>query len=96
MAITGAPWSKQFDVGVVHASPLQRAQETTKPWIPSCGEPYEYQNSRMLAALFAARDAAGGKNAFAVSHQLSIWKSRRAIEGVSYSEPARHLLAGKK
>ena len=172
MAKTVAEWSKQFEVGAVLASPLQRAEETakplaavhdlsiitndnlieaanifegkkfemgsgvlrhpkswrylTKPWVPSWGEPYEEQVSRMLAALFAARDAAGGKDAFAVSHQLPIWILRRAvegrpmlhdprkrectlasvtsfhldsqgmIEGVSYSEPARHLLPGKK
>ncbi len=172
MAETVAKWSKQFDVGAVFASPLQRAEETakplaaahnlsiitndnlieaanifegkkfemgsgvlrhpkswrylTKPWIPSWGEPYDQQVSRMLAALFAARDAAGGKDAFAVSHQLPIWILRRAIEGrsmihdprkrectlasvtsfhlnsdgeiegVSYSEPAIHLLPRKK
>ncbi len=80
----------------------------------------------MLAALFAARDAAGGKDAFAVSHQLPIWILRQAVEGrrlmhdprkrqctlasvtsfhldsdgaiagVSYSEPALHLLPVKK
>ena len=172
MAKTVAEWSKQFEVGAVLASPLQRAEETakplaavhdlsiitndnlieaanifegkkfemgsgvlrhpkswrylTKPWVPSWGEPYEEQVSRMLAALFAARDAAGGKDAFAVSHQLPIWILRRAVEGrpmlhdprkrectlasvtsfhldsqgmiedVSYSEPARKLLPGKK
>ena len=172
MAKTVAEWSKQFEVGAVLASPLQRAFDTakplaaahdlsiitndnlieaanifegkkfemgsgvlshpkswrylTKPWVPSWGEPYADQVSRMLAALFAARDAAGGKDAFAVSHQLPIWILRRGvegrpmlhdprkrectlasvtsfhldsqgmIEGVSYSEPARHLLPGKK
>ncbi len=175
MATNIAEWSKQFNVGAVFASPLQRAQETarplaevhglsiitndnlieaanifegkkfemgsgvlrhpsswrhlTRPWIPSWGEPYEEQVSRMLAALFAARDAAEGLDAFAVSHQLPIWILRSAvegrrmlhdprkrqctlasvtsfhldsagdIEGVSYSEPARHLLPvlpGKK
>ena len=172
MARTVAEWSKQFDVGAVLASPLQRAQETatpiakahnlsiitnenlieasnvfegekfemgsgvlrhpkswrhlTRPWIPSWGEPYEEQVARMLAALFAARDAAAGKDAFAISHQLPIWILRSAvegrrmmhdprkrectlasvtsfhldadgdIEGVSYSEPARHLLPEKK
>jgi len=79
-----------------------------------------------LRALFAARDAANGRDAFAVSHQLPIWILRSAvegrrmmhdprkrectlasvtsfhldsagdIEGVSYSEPARHLLPVKK
>ena len=76
----------------------------------------------MLKALFAARDAAGGKDGICVSHQLPIWILRSAVEGrrllhdprkrectlasvtsfeldnegmvsgVSYSEPARHLL----
>ena len=35
----------------------------------------------MLAALFAARDAAGGKDALCVSHQLPIWILRSAVEG---------------
>lgn len=172
MAQTVAEWSKQFDLGAVFASPLQRAQETarplavahnleivtnenlieaanvfegkkfemgsgvlrhpkswrylTRPWVPSWGEPYEQQVERMLAALFAARDAANGRDAFAISHQLPIWILRSAvegrrmmhdprkrectlasvtsfhldsngdIEGVSYSEPARHLLPEKK
>jgi len=172
MARTVAEWSKQFDLGAVLASPLQRAQETarpvaeahslpvttdpnlieatnifegkkfemgsgvlghpkswrhlTRPWIPSWGEPYEQQVERMLAALFAARDAAAGKDAFAISHQLPIWILRSAvegrrmmhdprkrectlasvtsfhldaagdIEGVSYAEPAGHLLSEKK
>lgn len=52
----------------------------TKPWVPSWGEPYAEQITRMLAALFAARDAAQGKDAFAVSHQLPIWILRSAVE----------------
>lgn len=172
MALTVADWSKQFEVGAVLASPLQRAQETalplamthnlsittdenlieatnifegqkfemgsgvlrhpkswrhlTRPWIPSWGEPYEEQVKRMLAALFSARDAANGQDAFAVSHQLPIWILRSAVEGrrmmhdprkrqcslasvtsfhldshgdvrgVSYFEPARHLLSEKR
>ena len=53
----------------------------TKPWVPSWGEPYEEQVERMLGALFAARDAAAGKDAFCVSHQLPIWILRSAVEG---------------
>jgi broad specificity phosphatase PhoE len=79
----------------------------------------------MLAAVFAARDAANGKDALVVSHQLPIWILRSAVEGrrllhdprkrictlasvttlhlddegmingVSYSEPAKHLLPTK-
>ena len=84
---------------------------------------YEQLINRMLKGLFAARDAAAGKDAICVSHQLPIWILRSSIEGrrlihdprkrqctlasvtsfrldndgmiesVSYSEPAKHLLA---
>jgi broad specificity phosphatase PhoE len=96
------------------------------PWRPSWGEPYDQIIDRMLKALFSARDAAGGKDAICVSHQLPIWILRSAVEGrrllhdprkrecslasvtsfeldsdgmvngVSYSEPAQHLLPIKK
>ena len=127
MAATLGDWSKQIDLGALHVSPLQRAQETAapiaaahnikittderlieaanvfegkpfgigdgvlkhpsawkhlwNPWKPSWGEPYEEQINRMLAAVFAARDAAKGKDAIVVSHQLPIWILRSAIEG---------------
>ena len=127
MAQTVAEWSKQFDIGALHVSPLERAQETAAPvsaahkvaittdpqlieaanifegkkfelgsgvlrhprmWRhlynpakPSWGEPYEEQTARMLKAVFAARDAAKGKDAWIVSHQLPIWIVRSAIEG---------------
>ena len=128
MAQVIADWSKSIDLGALHASPLQRAQETAapiarahslnittdeklieaanifegkkfelgsgvlrhpsswkhliNPWKPSWGEPYEEQISRMLAAVFQARDAAQGKDAIVVSHQLPIWILRSAIEGL--------------
>jgi broad specificity phosphatase PhoE len=172
MAATLGQWSKSIDLGALHVSPLQRAQETAapiaaahnmaittderlieaanifegksfefgsgvlkhpsswrhlyNPWKPSWGEPYVEQINRMLAAVFAAKDAANGKDAICVSHQLPIWILRSAIEnrrllhdprkrectlasvtsvhfdgegvisGISYSEPARHLLPKKK
>ena len=172
MAETLGEWSKSINLGALHVSPLQRAQETAapiarahgieittderlieaanifegksfelgsgvlkhpsswrhlyNPWKPSWGEPYEEQINRMLAAIFAARKAANGKDAIVVSHQLPIWILRSAIEGrsllhdprkrictlasvtsihfddegvisgLSYSEPARHLLPEKK
>lgn len=171
MAATLGEWSKSIDLGALHVSPLQRAQETAapiaaahkiaittderlieaanifegksfelgsgvlkhpsswrhlyNPWKPSWGEPYVEQINRMLAAVFAAKDAANGKDAICVSHQLPIWILRSAIEnrrlfhdprkrectlasvtsvhfdsdgvisGISYSEPARHLLPKK-
>ena len=172
MAETLGAWSKSINLGALHVSPLQRAQETAapiarahgieittderlieaanifegksfelgsgvlkhpsswrhlyNPWKPSWGEPYEEQINRMLAAVFAARKAANGKDAIVVSHQLPIWILRSAIEGrsmlhdprkrictlasvtsihfddegvisgLSYSEPAGHLLPEKK
>mgnify|MGYP000493996831 FL=1 len=172
MAQALGEWSKSVDLGALHVSPLQRAQETAapiarahgieittddrlieaanvfegksfelgsgvlkhpaswrhlyNPWKPSWGEPYEEQINRMLAAIFAARKAANGKDAIVVSHQLPIWILRSAIEGrsllhdprkrictlasvtsihfddegvisgLSYSEPAGHLLPEKK
>lgn len=171
MAEVIAQWSKNLNLGAIHTSPLQRAQETAapiikahnlqlttdenlieasnifegkkfelgsgvlkhpkswlylyNPWRPSWGEPYDQIINRMLKALFAARDAAVGKDAICVSHQLPIWILRSAVEGrrllhdprkrectlasvtsfeldnegmvsgVSYSEPARHLLPQK-
>ncbi len=172
-AMAGAlgQWSTSIDLGALHVSPLQRAQETAapiaaahnlsittdehlieaanifegkafgvgdgvlrhpaawrylwNPWRPSWGEPYEEQVTRMLAAVFAARDAAQGKDAICISHQLPIWILRSVIEnrrllhdprkrecslasvtsvhlddeglisGLTYSEPARHLLPKK-
>ena len=172
MAQVVAQWSKNLNLGAIHSSPLQRAQETVapiidnhrlqlttdknlieagnifegkkfelgsgvlkhpkswrylyNPWRPSWGEPYDQIINRMLKALFSARDAAGGKDAMCVSHQLPIWILRSAVEGrrllhdprkrecslasvtsfeldsdgmvtgVSYSEPAQHLLPIKK
>jgi broad specificity phosphatase PhoE len=171
MAQTLGDWSRTIDLGALHVSPLQRAQDTAapiaaahkiaittderlieaanvfegkpfgvgdgvlkhpsswrhlwNPWKPSWGEPYDQQINRMLAAVFAARDAANGKDAIVVSHQLPIWILRSAIEnrrllhdprrrecslasvtsihfdgegfisGLTYSEPARHLLPKK-
>ena len=127
MAQAVAEWSQDLNLGAIHASPLQRAQETASPiaakhkleinaderlieagnifegkkfelgsgvlrhpaswWHlrnpakPSWGEPYSEQIERMLAAIFSARDAANGKDALVVSHQLPIWILRSAVEG---------------
>jgi len=127
MAAVIAQWSKNLNLGAIHASPLQRAQETVapiikahdlqlttdknliearnifegkkfelgsgvlkhpkswrylyNPWRPSWGEPYDQIITRMLKALFSARNSAGGKDAVCVSHQLPIWILRSAVEG---------------
>jgi len=172
MAEAVAKWSKDLSLGAIHASPLERAQQTAapiakehglkintddrlieaanifegkpfgvgdgvlkrpsawrhlwNPWRPSWGEPYIEQIERMKAAVEHARLLAEGKDALVVSHQLPIWILRSSIEGrpflhdprkrqcslasvtslhfdasgkvvgLSYSEPARHLLPEKK
>ncbi|GAA1970011.1 histidine phosphatase family protein [Kitasatospora viridis] len=52
----------------------------TNPFRPSWGEPYIDLAVRMMAALAAARDAARGHEAVAVSHQSPIWIARSFAE----------------
>lgn len=135
MAQTIGEWSKGINLGALHVSPLQRAQETAapiakahsmaittderlieagnifegkafdvdlrvlkhpsswrhlyNPWKPSWGEPYVEIVNRMLAAVFAAHEAAQGKDAICVSHQLPIWILRSFIEGRSFLHDPR-------
>ena len=72
---------KSFELGSGVLKHPSSWRHLTRPWVPSWGEPYEEQVSRMLGALFAARDAALGKDAICVSHQLPIWILRSAVEG---------------
>lgn len=51
------------------------------PFKPSWGEPYAEVATRMRAAVQAARDAARGREAVCVSHQLPIWVLRLSYEG---------------
>ena len=51
------------------------------PFRPSWGEPYRDVAARMLAAMESAREAAAGREAVCVTHQLPIWVTRRAAEG---------------
>ena len=50
------------------------------PFRPSWGEPYTEVVARMREAIAQAREAARGKEAICVSHQLPIWVSRLAAE----------------
>ena len=52
------------------------------PFKPSWGEPSSVVAARVLAACAAARDAAEGHEAVLVSHQLPIWVTRRAVQGL--------------
>ncbi|MGA9746653.1 MAG: histidine phosphatase family protein [Nocardioides sp.] len=54
------------------------------PWRPSWGEPYVEVVARMKAAVADARDAALGREAVLVSHQLPIWMTRLHAENRSY------------
>lgn len=51
------------------------------PLRPSWGEAYTEIAARMMAAVEAARDAARGHEALAVSHQLPIWTARSLATG---------------
>jgi broad specificity phosphatase PhoE len=51
------------------------------PFRPSWGEPYTEIAARIMAAVEAARDAARGHEALAVSHQLPIWTARSLATG---------------
>jgi len=50
------------------------------PVTPSWGEPYQQVVDRMQAVIDRARDAARGREAVCVSHQLPIWISRLSAE----------------
>src|SRR5579863_3632983 len=51
------------------------------PFRPSWGEPYRDVAARVLAVMETAREAAAGREAVCVTHQLPIWVTRRAAEG---------------
>jgi broad specificity phosphatase PhoE len=51
------------------------------PFKPSWGEPYREVVNRMSAMMAAALQAAAGREAVCVSHQLPIWIARRQAEG---------------
>jgi broad specificity phosphatase PhoE len=59
------------------------------PMKPSWGEPYKKVADRMRTAIFAARDAAKGREALLVSHQLPIWIARLSAEGKSFVHDPR-------
>jgi broad specificity phosphatase PhoE len=59
------------------------------PWKPSWGEPYKRVSARMLAAVHDAREAAEGREALIVSHQLPIWVTRLAVERRSFVHDPR-------
>jgi broad specificity phosphatase PhoE len=64
------------------------------PFRPSWGEPYAQISTRMMAAVAAARDAAGAREALCVSHQLPIVVARRQAEGLHlFHDPRKRQCA---
>jgi broad specificity phosphatase PhoE len=59
------------------------------PFRPSWGEPYKEIVTRMMAAVYDARDAARGHEAVIVSHQLPIWTTRLHVEHRSFLHDPR-------
>jgi broad specificity phosphatase PhoE len=64
------------------------------PFKPSWGEPYAEIAERVLAAVRAAHDAAAGRDAVCVSHQLPIVCARRRVDGQRlFHDPRRRQCA---
>jgi broad specificity phosphatase PhoE len=64
------------------------------PLRPSWGEPYRDVVHRVMAAARAAGDAAGGREAVCVTHQLPIWVARRLVQGQHlFHDPRRRQCA---
>jgi broad specificity phosphatase PhoE len=60
------------------------------PFRPSWGEPFQEVADRMWSFSLEARDAARGREAVCVSHQLPIYTARRFAEGVRlWHDPRR-------
>jgi broad specificity phosphatase PhoE len=62
----------------------------SNPFKPSWGEPFQEVADRMWSFSQEARDAARGREAVCVSHQLPIYTARRLAEGVRlWHDPRR-------
>ncbi|HEX6522356.1 MAG TPA: histidine phosphatase family protein [Streptosporangiaceae bacterium] len=79
------PWNHfegmTFGVGDGSLRRPQHWPALLNPFKPSWGEPYREVVDRMGAMMAAAREAAAGREAVCVSHQLPIWITRRHAEG---------------
>ncbi|MGI8901311.1 MAG: histidine phosphatase family protein [Nocardioides sp.] len=80
---------KRFGVGDGVLKKPQAWRHLWNPWRPSWGEPYKEVVARMMAGVYAARDAARGREAVVVSHQLPIWITRLHIEKRSFVHDPR-------
>jgi broad specificity phosphatase PhoE len=79
------PWNHfeglRFGVGDGSLRRPEHWPALVNPFKPSWGEPYREVVTRMSAMMTVAREAAAGREAVCVSHQLPIWVSRRQAEG---------------
>jgi broad specificity phosphatase PhoE len=79
------PWNHfeglKFGVGDGSLHHPEHWAAMLNPFKPSWGEPYREVVTRMSAMLAVAREAASGREAVCVSHQLPIWVTRRNAEG---------------
>ncbi|AIR99840.1 histidine phosphatase family protein [Streptomyces glaucescens] len=71
---------RTFGVGDGALKRPENWRHLVNPFKPSWGEPYLDQVVRMMGALDAAKDAARGREAVLVSHQLPIWIVRSYVE----------------
>jgi len=78
------PWNHfeglKFGVGDGSLHHPEHWAAMLNPFKPSWGEPYREVVARMYDMLAVARDAASGREAVCVSHQLPIWVTRRQAE----------------
>ena len=70
----------KFGVGDGSLRHLGHWPHLANPFRPSWGEPYCDVAARMRSMMETAREAAAGREAVCVTHQLPIWITRRAAE----------------
>ena len=70
----------KFGVGDGSLRHLGHWPHLANPFRPSWGEPYCDVAARMRSMMQTAREAAAGREAVCVTHQLPIWITRRAAE----------------
>ena len=79
------PWNHfegmKFGVGDGSLRHPEHWPALMNPFKPSWGEPFREVAARISAVVAVAREAAAGREAVCVSHQLPIWVTRRQAEG---------------
>ena len=78
-----------FGMGAGSLRRPEHSWHLRNPFRPSWGEPYMDLAARMRAAVIRAREAACGREAVCVSHQLPIWVTRLHVEGRSFVHDPR-------